>query len=482
MQDNRPIQDAADPDLVFAQGAKESSDTPIWLLGDDSDTGKIGGPVQQSWLSATNFKPSAKRQLLVPDDTGGLGNVLLGLGNGKMGEPCGPSALLCGQLPAVLPPQTYTLHESCENAELAALAWGLGAYRFERYKTAGKNGDRARLRIPDGVDADRLLNTVRSVWFGRDLINTPASDMGPEELEDAARGLAQRFGAEISVITGTALLEQNFPMIHAVGRASSRAPRLIDIRWQKPGGRADAPRITLVGKGICFDTGGLDIKSAAGMVLMKKDMGGSATALTLGHLIMGAGLDIRLRILVPAAENSIAGNAFRPSDVLQTRAGYTVEVGNTDAEGRLVLADAIALADEEEPDSIFVFATLTGAARVALGPDLPAFFSDDDAFAQAVSDEGLKAGDPVWRMPFWPGYDRNLDSPVASMNNISDTPFAGAITAALFLKRVSKRARRFAHFDLYGWRPAPRPLGPKGGEPQTARAVFAALEREAQSA
>lgn len=482
MQDYRPIQDAADPNLVFDREAMQASDTPIWLLGDDADTGKIGGPVQQAWLSATKFKSSAKRHLLVPDDDGGLGNVLLGLGNGKMGEPCGPSALLSGLLPGALPAQTYRLHEPCTDAELAALAWGLGSYRFERYKTSGNSSERARLRIPEGVDANRLLNTVASVWFGRDLINTPASDMGPEELEEAARGLADRFNAQISVITGTALLEQNFPMIHAVGRASPRAPRLIDIRWQKPDGRSDAPRITLVGKGICFDTGGLDIKSAAGMVLMKKDMGGAAAALTLGHLIMGVGLDIKLRILVPAAENSIAGNAFRPSDVLQTRAGYTVEVGNTDAEGRLVLADAIALADEEEPDSIFVFATLTGAARVALGPDLPAFFTDDDTFAQAVSDEGLQVGDPVWRMPLWPGYDKNLDSNVASMNNISDAPFAGAITAALFLKRFTKKARRFAHFDLYGWRPAPKPLGPKGGEPQTARAVFAALEREARTA
>jgi leucyl aminopeptidase len=319
---------------------------------------------------------------------------------------------------------------------------------------------------------------VEAIWLGRDLINTPPSDMGPDELEEAARELAARFGARISVITGTALLEQNFPMIHAVGRASPRAPRLIDLQWSKPGGRDNAPRITLVGKGICFDTGGLDIKPAAGMLLMKKDMGGAATALTLGHLIMGTGLDLRLRILIPAAENSIAGNAFRPSDVLQSRSGKTVEVGNTDAEGRLVLADAISLADEEKPDSILVFATLTGAARVALGPELPALFTNDDAFAASVHTHGLNVGDPVWRMPLWAGYERHLDSDVADMNNVYESPFAGAVTAALFLQRFCKRAKRFAHFDLFGWRPAQRPLGPKGGEPQTARAVFAALEAE----
>jgi leucyl aminopeptidase len=249
---------------------------------------------------------------------------------------------------------------------------------------------------------------------------------------------------------------------------------LIDLRWGRPGAR----RVTIDGKGICFDTGGLDIKPSSGMLLMKKDMGGAASALALGHLIMGQKLDVRLRILIPAAENSISGCAFRPGDILRSRAGPSVEIGNTDAEGRLVLADALDLADEEAPDTLAIFATLTGAARVALGPDLPAFFTDDAAFAAALAAVAEDVGDPVWRMPFWDGYERNLDSDAADMNNVYDSPFAGAVTAALFLRRFARRARRFVHFDIYGWRPAPRPLGPKGGEPQGARALFALLANE----
>jgi leucyl aminopeptidase len=266
-------------------------------------------------------------------------------------------------------------------------------------------------------------------------------------------------------------------MIHAVGRASPRAPRLIDLTW----GPAGAPKITLVGKGISFDTGGLDIKPASAMLLMKKDMGGAATALALAHMIMGQGLKCRLRVLIPSAENSIGGDAFRPGDVLSSRAGLSVEVGNTDAEGRLVLADALALADSDEPDSIFVFATLTGAARSALGPDLPAFFTDDDNLGLTLPPLAASIGDPLWRMPLWNGYRRHLDSDIADMNNVWESPFAGAITAALFLKRFVSKARRFAHFDLYGWRPAARPLGPKGGEPHTARAVMEHLKRELTS-
>jgi leucyl aminopeptidase len=328
------------------------------------------------------------------------------------------------------------------------------------------------------VDREAVLNEVEAVWAGRDLINTPASDLGPAELEAAVRDLGKLYDASVTSIIGDDLLTQGFRMIHAVGRANPRAPRLIDLRWQKPGGRADAPAITLVGKGITFDTGGLDIKPSSGMLLMKKDMGGAAAAMTLARMIMGAGLDVKLRLLIPSAENSVAGDAFRPGDVLTSRAGKTVEIGNTDAEGRLVLADAMSLADEEAPDTMLVFATLTGAARTALGPDLPAMFTDDEQLAASLFATAKSVGDPVWRLPFWPGYERNLDSEIADMNNVSDGPFAGAITAALFLRRFVTRARRFAHFDLYGWRPAPRPLGPKGGEPQTARAVFALLKQE----
>jgi leucyl aminopeptidase len=332
--------------------------------------------------------------------------------------------------------------------------------------------------MPGEAEGGFAQAIVEAVAMGRDLINTPASDLGPEELEDAARSLATRHEASVTSIVGDDLLARNFPMIHAVGRASQRAPRLIDIAW----GRKQAPRVTLVGKGICFDTGGLDIKPASGMLIMKKDMGGAAAALAIGHMIMAAHLDVRLRILIPAAENSISGNAFRPVDVLKSRAGKPVEIGNTDAEGRLVLADALALADEEKPDTLLSFATLTGAARVALGPDLPPFFTDEDGFADAVLSAGLRVGDPVWRMPFWAGYESNLDSSVADMNNVSDGPFAGAVTAALFLRRFVRQARRYGHFDIYGWRPVQKPLGPRGGEVQAARAVFDMLRTQAPNA
>jgi leucyl aminopeptidase len=396
------------------------------------------------------------------------------LGIGKADEPRRPypPETLLGLMPTVLPGGAWHLGAGSENAELAAVAWGLGAYKFRRY-TSGEAEPVAALKVPKGVDLARVTNTVEAVWLGRDLINTPANDMGPEELEAAARALAKRHGAKVTSIAGDDLLKKNFPLIHAVGRASPRAPRLIDLTW----GRADAPKVTIVGKGICFDTGGLDLKPASGMLIMKKDMGGAAAALALAHMIMASKLDVRLRVLIPAAENSVSGNAFRPGDILKSRAGKTVEIGNTDAEGRLVLADALALADEETPDTLVSFATLTGAARVALGPELPPFFTDDDAFAAEIAAAGHRVCDPVWRMPFWAGYEANLDSQVADMNNVSEGPFAGSVTAALFLRRFVKQARRFAHFDIYGWRPAQKPLGPKGGEVQAARALFEILRQ-----
>ena len=377
-----------------------------------------------------------------------------------------PSAICraCCRPAAIISPTTSA------TLELATVAWGLGAYRFRRYKS-GEADEVAQLKVPRGVDQGRALSVVEGVWLGRDLINTPASDLGPQQLEDAARQLAKKHGASVSSIVGDDLLAKNFPMIHAVGRASDRPPRLIDLTW----GRAGARSVTLVGKGICFDTGGLDIKPASAMLIMKKDMGGAATALALGHMAMAAKLDLRLRILIPAADNSIAGNAFRPGDVLTSRAGRTVEIGNTDAEGRLVLADALALADEERPHTVASFATLTGAARVALGPELPPFYTDDDDLAAMIAAAGNRVGDPVWRMPFWAGYEASLDSQVADMNNVSEAPFAGSVTAALFLRRFVKHTKRFVHFDIYGWRPALKPLGPKGGEPQAARAMFEVL-------
>lgn len=449
--------------IHFLRSGQTTADIPILT------------PEQRSWLDAIGFEAQVRKQAVVPGADGGVAGILLGIGNGSAGEPCGPSELLLGQLASSVPGGIYQIDDEIADPSLAAIAWGLGAYRFRRYKSANGNAEQARLAMPRGADGKSVLDIVDAIWLGRDLINTPASDLGPQELELAARAIASRYGAQVEAIVGNDLLGANLPMVHAVGRASPRSPRLIDMRWTKADGRADAPRVTLVGKGICFDTGGLDIKPPSGMLLMKKDMGGAATALALAQMIMAHDLDVRLRVLIPAAENSIDGNAFRPGDILLSRSGLTVSVGNTDAEGRLVLADALALGDEESPDAMFCFATLTGACRVALGPDLPGLFTNDDALASEIVAAGQAVGDPVWRLPLWPGYDRNLDDDIADLSNISDGPFAGAITAALFLKRFVKNAGNFAHVDLFGWRPSSGPLGPKGGEPQSARAVFRLL-------
>ena len=429
-------------------------------------------PAQRAWAEAQGFKAQARRQALLPDAEGGIAGVVAGLGTEKARDPMDRPELALGSLSASVPAGTYALASEVGAPELAAVAWGLGAYKFQRYKSGAADAP-PRLALPAGADPRVTAAIIDGVWFGRDLINTPSSDMGPQEIENATRALGQRFGATVTSIVGDDLLSQNFPMIHAVGRASPRAPRLIDLRW----GRPEARKVTLVGKGIAFDTGGLDIKPSSAMLLMKKDMGGAAAALAAAHMIMAAGLDVRLRVLIASAENSISGNAFRPGDVLQSRAGKTVEIGNTDAEGRLVLADALALADEDGPEMIMSYATLTGAARVALGPELPPLFADDDAFAQAFMEAGNRVCDPVWRLPLWPSYEANLDSPVADMNNVSDGPFAGAITAALFLRRFVAKTQKYAHFDIFGWRPAPKPLGPKGGEVQAARATFELLRR-----
>lgn len=448
---------------------------PVWLVAEGTSAAEQPEfkPEHRRWLEQAMFTGAARKQALLPDASGAVSGVVLGLGNGRAGDPSGPSDLLVGQLAQSLHPGNYRLAGSIGNPELAALAWGLGAYRYRRYKSKA-DASQARLQMPAGVDRSRVTTAVEAVWFGRDLINTPSNDLGPEEIETAVRALGRRHGATVTSIVGDDLLTENFPLIHAVGRASPRAPRLIELTW----GRESAPAVTLVGKGIAFDTGGLDLKPSSAMLLMKKDMGGAATALSLGHMIMGNKLDCRLRILIPAAENAVAGNAFRPSDVLVSRAGISVEVGNTDAEGRLVLADALALADAAPPKLLFTFATLTGAARVALGPEIPALFSDDAGLAADLVAAGERVGDPMWRLPFWSSYDRMLDSEVADMNNVSESPFAGAVIAALFLRRFVRNSRRYAHIDLYGWRTAQRPLGPKGGEPQTARAVFDCLERE----
>ena len=422
-------------------------------------------PTQRSFARAIGFKPKAGGLALLPGPDGSLARVLFGLGDP---EAASHDRLLVGKLPGLLPEGVFRLDDAPEPAE-AALAWLMGSYRFGRYRSGG--GSQARLVAPAGIDAAEVERIAAAVAMGRDLVNTPANDLGPAEIEAADRTLGARHGASVTVTQGEALATE-YPLIHAVGAASPRAPRLIDLTW----GPADAPRVTLVGKGVAFDTGGLDIKPSAAMLLMKKDMGGAAAALAAADMVMGARLRLRLRLLIPAVENAVSGNAFRPGDVLPSRAGLSVEIGNTDAEGRLILADALALADADSPDLILDFSTLTGAARVALGPDLPAFFTEDDALAEAVAQAGRAAIDPVWRMPLHAPYASLLDSKVADLNNVSGGPFAGAITAALFLRRFAPNTKAHGHFDLYGWNPSTKPGRPEGGEVQTARLTYTLLK------
>jgi leucyl aminopeptidase len=415
-------------------------------------------PEARNWCVANGFTGQPGRSLTIPGNHGVLAQVLVG-------RPADGDSFNLSKLCFSLAEGTYRFDGDIGNAGLVALGWCLEAYGFHSY---GKPRQPvAKLICPEDADYESVLRAARASYMVRDLVNTPASDMGPDELESAARGVARAHRAKLSVTVGKAL-EKGFPMIHAVGRASPRAPRLLDFTW----GPARAPKVTLVGKGVCFDTGGLDIKPSTGMALMKKDMGGAANVLGLARMIMEAGLKVRLRVLIPAVENAIAGNAFRPGDVLRSRKGLTVEIGNTDAEGRLVLADALALADEEAPDLLIDMATLTGAARVALGPDLPPFYTDDDALAEEVAKAALAENDPVWRLPLWRPYHRLFESAVADMNNAGESGFAGSITAALFLRRFVEKAKAHLHFDVFAWTPSPRPGRPKGGEAQAMRALF----------
>ena len=370
-----------------------------------------------------------------------------------------------------LPDGVYRLGDAprAQGGDTAVLAWLLGTYSFSRYKTPKTKTP--RLVLPKGVDGEELSRIAQAVFLARDLVNTPANDLGPDELAAAARKLAATYGAKISVIKGVAL-KRGFPLIEAVGRGSSRPPCLIDMSWGKP----KAPRVTLVGKGVCFDSGGLDIKPSSGMLTMKKDMGGAAATLAIAAMVMGAKLKLRLRVLIPAVENSVSGDAFRPGDVFTSRKGLTVEIGNTDAEGRLVLADALALADDDAPDLLLDIATLTGAARVATGMELPPFFTDDEPLAADLSRLALAAHDPVWRLPLWQGYEFSLGSRVADLNNNPAYGYAGAITAALFLKRFVTKTRRWAHFDIPAWNDRIRPGRPIGGEANSARAIYALLK------
>ncbi|MDA8871002.1 leucyl aminopeptidase family protein [Rhizobiaceae bacterium] len=433
---------------------------PAAPFGDEGEAIPIrfldaAGYEPQGWAKALGFAAKPGEHCLVPDADGNPVEVLFG------NDPDDPLAV--GTLARVLPAGNYRLGEGAP--EQAQLAWGMGAYSFDRYRKG--RSTRPVLAGTLGTTAKRLVETV---YIARDLINIPANDMGPDALEAAFRKLSERHRADVTVTTGDALLP-GFPMVHAVGRASVQAPRVLDMVW----GRAEAPRITLVGKGVTFDTGGLNIKPGASMALMKKDMGGAANVMALAHAIMDAKLPVRLRLIVGAVENAIAGNAFRPGDVLPSRKGITVEIGNTDAEGRLVLGDCLALADEEAPDLLIDMATLTGAARVALGPDLPPFFTHNDAFAATLSAHGNAVADPLWRMPLWKPYQTMLSSKIADVNHISTGGFAGCITAALFLDRFVEQARTWAHFDIFGWVPAAKPSAPVGGEALAIRALYAHL-------
>lgn len=419
------------------------------------------------FAAANAFEPLPGRTLIFPSVEGGLGGVLFGL---ERKDARSRDLFLPGRLATSLPAGTYRFANAPHDLALATLAFLLGSYRFGRYKK--NETELARLSPPEGLDFDRIMRIAEAVALGRDLVNTPANDLGPAALEAEALKLAEKFHAEASVTRGNALLAKNFPLIHAVGRAADEAPRLVDFTW----GPEDAPKVTLVGKGVCFDTGGLNIKPEAGMLSMKKDMGGAATALALAQMIMDANLPLRLRVLLPIVENAIAGNAMRPGDIYPSRKGLTVEIGNTDAEGRLILADSLALADEEAPELLFDFATLTGAARVALGPDLPPFYTMSEDLAAEISAHGARVNDPVWRMPLWDPYDKLLDGKVGDVSNISGGPFAGSITAALFLRRFVEKAKAWAHFDIYAWNPTAKAARPEGGEVQVARLLFDLIE------
>jgi leucyl aminopeptidase len=417
---------------------------------------------------AQGFVARPGQHLVLPDATGAVAAVLLGCEgpDARHRDPFGP-----GRLAALLPAGDYRLEGEVGDAAIAALGWLLQAYRFDRYRTP--TPATARLVVPAGVDAAELSAIADSVALARDLVNTPANDLGPSEIETAIRDLGTACNATVTSVVGDELLARNFPMIHAVGRASPRQPRLIDLVWGDP----SHPKVTLVGKGVAFDTGGLDLKPSAAMLLMKKDMGGAAAAIAAARMIMLAKLPVRLRLLVPAVENAVSGSSFRPGDVLPSRKGLSVEIGNTDAEGRLILADALALADEEAPELLIDYATLTGAARVALGPDLPPVYSHDDALAQEIEQTGLAVNDPVWRMPLWHPYDRLLDSKIADLNHVSSGGMAGSVTAALFLNRFVEKTSAYAHFDIYGWTPSARPGRPEGGECQAARLTYALVKR-----
>jgi leucyl aminopeptidase len=448
----------------------EAPSLPLHVVPADAVPAALGSlpAPQRRWAEVQGFAGRLGQIVLLPGPDGGPAGALFGWGDAAARA---RDRFHAAKAAETLPEGAWHLEGPLSPSDRAetALGWLLAGYRFDRYRA--QTAPRARLVVPQGVDAARIVALARGEGLTRDLINTPASDMGPEDLEQAALTLADEYRMRADVIRGDDLLARNFPMIHAVGRASSRAPRLIDLNWGMAG-----PRLTLVGKGVCFDTGGLDIKPASSMGLMKKDMGGAATVLGLARTIMALDLPLRLRVLVPAVENAISANAFRPQDILTSRKGLTVEINNTDAEGRLVLADALAYACEgDRPDALISMATLTGAARVAVGPDLAPYFTDDAALAAALETAAPQVSDPVWRLPFHTPYEALIEPGIADLDNAPGGGMAGAVTAALFLRRFVEPGVRYAHFDIYGWQQKPAPARPKGGVQQGARAILGAL-------
>lgn len=424
-------------------------------------------PDARGYAQGVGFKGQSGKVLPLPG-AGGISAVLFGVGADQSLK---QQPFLFGKLAGELPAGRYHIAGQLADPELSHLAFLLGRYRFSQFKS--QSMDDVDLAVSDNIDLNRVTLMAEAVNAGRDLINRPANDLTTVALAEVAKELAANFGAAVSEIVGDELKARNFPLIHAVGAASAHAPRLIDMRW----GETDHPKVTLIGKGVVFDTGGLNLKPDASMLLMKKDMGGAAAALTAARIIMGLKLPVSLRVLLPIVENSVSAPAFRPGDVFRSRAGITVEIGNTDAEGRLILCDALALADEEKPDLLIDFATLTGAARVALGPDLPPFYTENDRVAEEIALLGLKVHDPVWRLPLWKPYRSMIDSKVADLNNSGQGGFAGSITAALFLKDFVKSAGTWLHFDIYGWVPSAKPGRPEGGDPQAARLIAAFVEK-----
>jgi len=451
--------------LTFADS--DTPAIPLHVLAEDAldDWLKNQPEAVRAWVRASGFSGALGRALVIPDAAGAIALALAGYGNA---ETRARGRFHLAAIAASLPEACYALHGlPPEQAESEALGWLLSHYAFDRYRA--QSPAKARLIAPEGIDAARLEVIAAAEALTRDLINTPANDMSPEALEAACAAVATGHGARFAAIRGADLLAQNLPLIHAVGRAAAQPPRLIDMHWGARG-----PKLTLVGKGVCFDTGGLNLKPAASMGLMKKDMGGAATVLGLAQMIMALGLPLRLRVLIPAVENSVSDLAMRPSDILRARNGLTVEVNNTDAEGRLVLADALALGAEEAPDLMISMATLTGAARVALGPDLAPYYTDDPLFAATLDRAGARVADPVWRMPFHTPYETMIEPGIADLDNAPSGGFAGSITAALFLRRFAGGVN-YSHFDIYGWTPTAAPARPKGGVGMGARALLEAL-------